>query len=60
MSGPIVRLFGVIVVLFALLVAFTSRWTVFQASSLNNNPLNVRTLLDELQIKRGRLLAADG
>jgi penicillin-binding protein A len=59
-SGPIVRLFGVVVVLFALLVFFTSRWTVFQASSLNNNPLNVRTLLDELQIKRGRILASDG
>jgi peptidoglycan glycosyltransferase len=59
-SGPIVRLFGVVVLLFALLVVFTSRWTVFQASSLNNNPLNVRTLLDELQIKRGRILAADG
>jgi penicillin-binding protein A len=59
-SGPIVRLFGVIVLLFALLVFFTSRWTVFEASSLNNNPLNVRTLLDELQIKRGRILADDG
>ncbi len=60
MSGPIVRLFGVVMLLFALLVFFTSRWTVFQAASLNNNPLNVRTLLDELQIKRGRLLADDG
>src|SRR5579859_1551946 len=60
MSGPIVRLFRVVVLLFALLVVFTSRWTVFEATSLNNNPLNVRTLLDELQIKRGRLLAADG
>jgi peptidoglycan glycosyltransferase len=59
-SGPIVRLFGVIVLLFALLVFFTSRWTVFEASSLNTNPLNVRTLLDELQIKRGRILADDG
>jgi peptidoglycan glycosyltransferase len=59
-SGPIVRLFGVVVLLFALLVVFTSRWTVFQAASLNNNPLNVRTLLDELQIKRGRILADDG
>jgi len=58
-SGPIVRLFGFFVVLFALLVVFTSRWTVFQASSLTNNPLNVRTLLDELQIKRGRILADD-
>jgi penicillin-binding protein A len=60
MSGPIVRLFGVVILLFALLVLFTSRWTVFEASSLNNNPLNVRTLLDELQIKRGQILADDG
>ena len=60
MSSPIVRLFAVIVLLFALLVVFTSRWTVFQAASLNNHPLNVRTLLDELQIKRGRILADDG
>jgi penicillin-binding protein A len=60
MSSPIVRLFGVIVALFALLVFFTSRWTVFEASSLNDNPLNVRTLLDELQIKRGQILADDG
>jgi penicillin-binding protein A len=59
-SRPIVRLFGVIVFLFALLVLWTSRWTVFEASSLQNNPLNVRTLLDELRIKRGQILAADG
>ena len=60
MNAPIARLFGVVIVLFALLVVFTSRWTVFEASSLNNNTLNVRTLLDELHIKRGRILAADG
>ncbi len=60
MSTPIVRLFGVFVVLFALLVLWTSRWTVFDASSLNNNVLNARTLIDELHIKRGRLLAANG
>jgi penicillin-binding protein A len=59
-NAPIVRLFGVIVLLFALLIVFTSRWTVFEASKLQNNPLNVRTLLDELQIKRGDILAADG
>jgi peptidoglycan glycosyltransferase len=51
---------GLTVVLFALLVGWTSRWTVFDASSLNNNPLNARTLIDELRIKRGRILAADG
>lgn len=60
MNAPIVRLFAVVVGLFAVLVLFTSRWTVFQASSLANNPLNVRTLLDELQIKRGEILADDG
>ena len=60
MNTPIARLFGVVILLFALLVFFTSRWTVFQASSLNNNTLNVRTLLDELKIKRGEILAADG
>ncbi|MBV9915241.1 MAG: penicillin-binding protein 2 [Solirubrobacterales bacterium] len=60
MNVPIARLFAVIVVLFALLIGWTSRWTVFEAKSLNDNPLNARTLIDELKIKRGRILAADG
>jgi peptidoglycan glycosyltransferase len=60
MNTPIARLFGFIVLLFLILVVWTSRWTVFQASSLKSNPLNVRTLLDELKIKRGQILAADG
>ncbi len=59
MNSQIGRLFGVIVVLFALLIAWTSRWTVFDASALNSNPLNVRTLIDELRIKRGRIFADD-
>jgi peptidoglycan glycosyltransferase len=33
---------------------------VFEASKLDNNVLNVRTLIDELKIKRGRILADDG
>jgi peptidoglycan glycosyltransferase len=60
MRGPILRLFGLLVLLFALLVGWTSRWTVFEAASLNNNPLNKRILIDELRIKRGRILARDG
>jgi penicillin-binding protein A len=60
MNRPIARLFGVIVILFALLIAWTSRWTVFEAKSLNNSPLNKRTLADDLRIKRGRILADDG
>jgi penicillin-binding protein A len=53
------RLFAVIVVLFALLVVWTTRWTVFDATALNNNPLNARTLISTLKIRRGRILAAD-
>ncbi len=35
MSAQITKLFGVVVVLFALLIGWTSRWTVFEAKSLN-------------------------
>jgi peptidoglycan glycosyltransferase len=59
-NGPILRLFGLIVVLFTLLVVWTSRWTVIDAASLNRNPLNVRPLLAELHTKGGRILADDG
>jgi penicillin-binding protein A len=60
MSAQITRVFVVIVVLFALLFVFTTRWTVIDASKLNNSALNVRTLIDELKIKRGRILADNG
>lgn len=60
MNGQIVRLFGFIVVLFALLIVWTTRWTVIDASALNNNPLNTRPLIAQLRIKRGRILAANG
>jgi peptidoglycan glycosyltransferase len=60
MNQPIVRLFGLVVVMFALLLAFTSRWTVFEAASLRGSPLNARGLLEQLRIDRGPILAADG
>jgi peptidoglycan glycosyltransferase len=60
MKSPIIRLFGLFMLLFALLIGWTSRWTVLDASSLNNNVLNKRPLIDELRIQRGRILAADG
>jgi peptidoglycan glycosyltransferase len=60
MNQPIVRLFGLVIVMFALLLAFTSRWTIFEASSLRNNPLNARALLEQQRIARGRILAATG
>ncbi|GAC1440596.1 MAG: penicillin-binding transpeptidase domain-containing protein [Solirubrobacteraceae bacterium] len=60
MNRPITRLYGLVILLFALLVAFTSRWTVFEAASLRNNSLNHRPLLADQRIRRGSLLAADG
>ena len=49
----------VVAVLFALLILWTTRWTVIDAKSLRNNPLNDRTLVQQLMIKRGRIFAAD-
>jgi penicillin-binding protein A len=64
-NRQITKLFMVIVVLFGLLVAFTSRWTVFQASSLENQEIagqrvNQRPLLEQQKIPRGVIRANDG
>jgi peptidoglycan glycosyltransferase len=60
MNRSILTLFGLVLLLFALLVAFTSRWTVFEAEALRENPLNQRELLETLRIPRGVIRAADG
>ncbi len=60
MNRPIIRLYGLVSVLFALLVAFTSRWTIFEASSLRESPLNARRVLEQERIARGEITAADG
>ncbi len=60
MNRQIVKLFGFIVVLFAVLVGFTSWWSVFDAKALKEEEANKRPLLEQQQIRRGRILAADG
>ena len=60
MSVPITRLFLLVVGLFGLLVAFTTRWTVFEADSLRDHPANRRTLLEQARIDRGTIKARDG
>ena len=59
MNKPILRLYALVVVLFGVLVAFTSRWTIFEADSLRDNALNRRALLEQERIQRGRILAAN-
>ncbi len=60
MNSSAFKLYAVIVLLFASLVAQTSRWTVFEAEALRDNSLNRRELLAEQKIRRGRVLARDG
>lgn len=60
MNAQIRNLFAVIVILFALLIVWTTRWTVIDATALNHNPLNSRTLITALKVKRGRILTASG
>ena len=60
MNQPIVRLFGLVVVLFAVLIAFTSRWAVFGAPALRQNTLNSRVVIEQQKIKRGVIRADDG
>jgi peptidoglycan glycosyltransferase len=59
-NRQIVKLFGFIVVLFAVLIGFTAYWSVFDAKALKAKNANKRPLLEQQQIKRGRILAADG
>lgn len=60
MNRQIIKLFAFIVVLFGVLVGFTSYWSVFDAKALKEKTANVRPLLEQQQIRRGRILAADG
>ncbi len=60
MNRQIVKLFGFILVLYALLFGFTSYWSIFDSDSLEANSANRRPLLEEQQIKRGTIFADDG
>lgn len=60
MNRAIVRLFAVVMVLFGLLIGFTSRWTVFSATALQNNRFNDLSLYSSWEVKRGRILADNG
>ncbi|HEY8501971.1 MAG TPA: hypothetical protein VIL21_04750, partial [Solirubrobacterales bacterium] len=60
MNKQIVKLFAFTVVLFGVLVGFTSYWSVFDAEALKEKSANKRPLFEQQQIPRGRILAADG
>ncbi len=60
MNAPITRLFVAALVLFALLVGFSSNWAVFDADELEAKSQNKRPLFEAQQIERGKILSADG
>ncbi len=60
MNTPIVRLYGLMLLLFAALVGFTSYWAVFDSDNLKDNPQNRRPLIEEQTVKRGTIETADG
>ncbi len=60
MNAQIVRLYAVVLLLFVGLVAFTSRWAVLEADTLDEESDNRRPLIEEQQIERGTITTADG
>ena len=60
MNRSISHLFVVVVLLFGLLVVWTSRWTVFSATALQNDSLNKIALYESWKVQRGRILADNG
>jgi penicillin-binding protein A len=51
-NAPIARLFVIVMLLFAVLIGFTSTWTVFGAEDLQENAKNRRELLEQQRIRR--------
>jgi peptidoglycan glycosyltransferase len=60
MNTPIIRIYTLFLLLFAVLVYFTSKWAVFDAEGLEDRAENRRPLIVEQQIERGSIETADG
>lgn len=60
MNGPIRRVGIAVVVLMLILIGQVTYLQVINAKSLNDNPRNVRRILDEFAQPRGSIITADG
>lgn len=60
MNGSIRNLFVLFVLLFGILVLFTTRWTVVEGEDLRADTLNKRDVIRAARVPRGRITAADG
>jgi penicillin-binding protein A len=59
-NAPILRIYALVLALFAVLVGFTSYWAVFKSEELKEKPDNRRALIEAQEIKRGTITTADG
>jgi peptidoglycan glycosyltransferase len=59
-NRPIRNLYLVVVALFALLLGYTSWWTVFHDEPLRASAQNNRDLIRASRVPRGKIVAADG
>lgn len=60
MNAPILKLFGLVLVLFAALVAMTSYNSVIHAGAYRANAKNARPQIEEQRVHRGVIRARDG
>ncbi len=60
MNAPILKLFGLVLALFAALVAMTSYNSVINADAYREEPHNARPQIEERRIHRGVIRARDG
>jgi peptidoglycan glycosyltransferase len=59
MNAPILRLFGLVLVLFAALVGMTSYNSVINAKEYRENRLNARPQIEQQRVRRGIIRARD-
>jgi penicillin-binding protein A len=59
-NRQIAQLFVLVGLMFAVLVAFTSYWSVLDAKGLQDNSANRRPLIEAQKVPRGLILARDG
>src|SRR5919106_120161 len=60
MNAPIIRLYVLVLALFATVVGFTSYWAIFDADELRGRNDNRRALIETQQIPRGTITTVDG
>jgi peptidoglycan glycosyltransferase len=59
MNAPILKLFGLVLVLFTLLIAMTSWNSVINAEEYRTNALNARPQIEQQRVHRGAIRARD-